>query len=283
MLELRGKVVADAHKNRIKERIEAWGITPSEITMGIFLVGDDEASCMYASFMEKQAKQMGFSVRLIRLPKDATQVEVEEALELLNRDASVHGILPLMPLPKGLEGERLIALLHPDKDLDGLTAINIGLATSGRGGYIPCTPKACLAILDYYKIPLAKKRAVVIGRSNVVGKPLSNLLLARDATVTICHSKTENLSSIVQEADIVIAAVGRAQMITRDMIKQGAVVIDVGINSLNGNTVGDVDYNNLLEVASAMTPVPGGVGSVTTTMMLEALFEAYCKQKGIQR
>lgn len=273
MLELRGKAVADAHKTILQEKMTSIG--EGVITMAILLVGDDHGANMYADFMEKTAKKFGYGFVRKQLPATVTNEEVFAALTDLNNDDAVHGILPLMPMPKHIDTEALIDALNPKKDIDGLTTHNIGLVTAGKGGFAPCTAKACIAILDHYGIPLEGKHVVVIGRSQVIGKPVALMALERHATVSICHSRTADLASHVREADIVIAAAGRAHMITDNMVKSGAVVIDVGINELDGKTVGDVDYAAVSKVASAITPVPGGVGSVTTTMMLEAVFEAY--------
>ena len=273
MIELRGKAVADAHKSILQEKMVS--LKPGTITMAVLLVGDDHGANMYADFMEKTAKNFGYGFVRTQLPSTATHEEVYDALMSLNNDDAVHGILPLMPMPKQINIEQLIDALDPKKDIDGLTTYNIGLVTAGKGGFAPCTAKACLAILDHYGLSLEGKHVVVIGRSQVIGKPVALMSLERHATVSICHSRTADLAHHVKQADIVIAAAGRAHMITADMVKAGAIVIDVGINELDGKTVGDVDYDAVSAVASSMTPVPGGVGSVTTTMMLESVYEAY--------
>ena len=230
---------------------------------------------MYARFMEKTAKSAGFGVEVAHLSADASQAEVLAVVKRWNEDDRIYGVLPLMPMPPQVDPDVIIESLDPGKDIDGLTARNIGLASSGKGGFWPCTPLACMAILEHYKIPLAGKHVVVVGRSQVVGKPVALLLLEQHATVTLCHSKTTNLEEHLKQADVVVAAVGRAHVITGDMLKPGATVIDVGINDLDGKTVGDVEYASAIEVAGAVTPVPGGVGSVTTTMLLENIYEAY--------
>lgn len=273
MIELRGKSVADAHKTALQNKIAAVG--DAVITMAVLLVGNDHGAHMYATFMEKTAKNFGYGFVLRELPETASHDEVVTALRELNDDDTVHGILPLMPMPKHIDTEALIDTLDPKKDIDGLTTYNIGLVTAGKGGFAPCTAKACMAILDHYNISVEGKHVVVVGRSQVIGKPVAFMTLAAHGTVTICHSRTPDLANYVKQGDIVIAAAGRPHMITADMIKPGAVVIDVGINELNGKTVGDVDYDAVKDIASAITPVPGGVGSVTTTMMLEAVYEAY--------
>ena len=280
MIELLGKPVAQAHKAVLQENMQPLLEQGVTITLGILLVGDDSAAHMYATFMEKVAKGANFDTKLVQLPETATQEEVEAVIQEFNGDAAIYGVLPLMPMPKHIDTEAVIGALDPAKDIDGLTTYNIGLVSSGKGGYVPCTPKACMAIIDHYCIDLAGKKVVVLGRSQVVGKPVALLALDRNATVTICHSKTQNLEAELAQADVVIAAVGKAHMVHGSMLKPGCVVIDVGINDLEGQTVGDVDFDSAKTVASAITPVPGGVGSVTTTMMLEGLYEAYYARNG---
>ena len=280
MIELLGKPVAQARKAVLQEKIQVLVDQGVTITLGILLVGDDSAAKMYATFMEKVAKGANFDTELVELPETATQEEVEAVIHRFNTDESIYGVLPLMPMPKHIDSEAIIGALDPAKDIDGLTTYNIGLVSSGKGGYVPCTPKACMAIVDHYGIELSGKKVVVLGRSQVVGKPVALLALERNATVTICHSRTQNLEAELAQADVVIAAVGKAHMVHGSMLKEGCVVIDVGINELEGQTVGDVDFASAREVASAITPVPGGVGSVTTTMMLEGLYEAYHARNG---
>ena len=280
MIELLGKPVAQARKAVLQEKMQVLVDQGVTITLGILLVGDDSAAKMYATFMEKVAKEANFNTELVELPETATQEEVEAVIHRFNTDESIYGVLPLMPMPKHIDSEAIIGALDPAKDIDGLTTYNIGLVSSGKGGYVPCTPKACMAIVDHYGIELSGKKVVVLGRSQVVGKPVALLALERNATVTICHSRTQNLEAELAQADVVIAAVGKAHMVHGSMLKEGCVVIDVGINDLEGQTVGDVNFVSAREVASAITPVPGGVGSVTTTMMLEGLYEAYYARNG---
>lgn len=280
MIELLGKPVAQARKAVLQEKMQGLVDQGITITLGILLVGDDSAAKMYATFMEKVAKGANFGTELVELPASATQEEVEAVIHRFNADDAIYGVLPLMPMPKHIDSEAVIGALDPAKDIDGLTTYNIGLVSSGKGGYVPCTPKACMAIVDHYGIELSGKKVVVLGRSQVVGKPVALLALERNATVTICHSRTQNLEGELAQADVVIAAVGKAHMVHGSMLKEGCVVIDVGINDLEGQTVGDVDFASASEVASAITPVPGGVGSVTTTMMLEGLYEAYYARNG---
>ncbi len=274
-MELKGKAVADFYKEKINKTVRELAAQGSTIGLGILLVGEDKAAAMYGKFMERKACEAGFQVEVKQLSQDATQAEVETAVRELNESKAIHGILPLMPMPKHIDTEAIIESISPEKDIDGLTIKNIGLFNAGKGGFVPCTPRACLAILDYYKIPIEGKKVVVVGRSAVVGKPVAQLLLNRHATVSICHSRSLELADEVRTADIVIATAGKAHLITGEMIKPGAVVIDVGINELDGQTVGDVDFESAVKVAGAITPVPGGVGVVTTTMLLEALCEAH--------
>lgn len=280
MIELLGKPVAQARKAVLQEKMQALVDQGITITLGILLVGDDSAAKMYATFMEKVAKGANFSTELVELSETATQEEVEAVIHRFNTDERIYGVLPLMPMPAHIDSEAVIGALDPRKDIDGLTTYNIGLVSSGKGGYVPCTPKACMAIVDHYGISLSGKKVVVLGRSQVVGKPVALLALERNATVTICHSKTENLEAELSQADVVIAAVGKAHMVHGSMLKPECVVIDVGINDLDGQTVGDVEFASASEVVSAIAPVPGGVGSVTTTMMLEGLYEAYYARNG---
>ena len=280
MIELLGKPVAQARKAVLQEKMQALVNQGVTITLGILLVGDDSAAKMYATFMEKVAKGANFDTELVELPETATQEEVEAVIHRFNTDERIYGVLPLMPMPKHIDSEAVIGALDPAKDIDGLTTYNIGLVSSGKGGYVPCTPKACMAIIDHYGIELTGKKVVVLGRSQVVGKPVALLALERNATVTICHSRTQNLAAELAQADVVIAAVGKAHMVHGSMLKEGCVVIDVGINELEGQTVGDVDFGSASEVVSAITPVPGGVGSVTTTMMLEGLYKVYYARNG---
>lgn len=275
MKVLKGKPVAEAYQAELKEKIAILAEENIKIKMGIVVVGDDHGSNMYAKFMKKTCENIGFEAEIYKLDSAVKSDEVANFIKMLNANESIHGILPMMPMPAHIDERAIIELIDYRKDLDGLTTLNIGLINSGKDGFWPCTPLACMAILDYYKIPLSGKKVVVLGRSNVVGKPVASLLTKANATVTICHSRTLDIADEIKRADIVIAAIGVPQFVKAEMLKPGAVVIDVGINELNGETVGDVDYTPACEVVEAITPVPGGVGSVTTTMMLQALYKAY--------
>lgn len=273
---LEGKLVAAAHKALIQEKIADLAIQGIQPGLAIILIGEDAASRIYTKRMTKLAESLGLAVFVRELPASATQEQALELMDELSRNVAVHGILPMMPLPAHLNAEQLISRMDPAKDVDGLHPVNIGCVAAGKkNAAAPCTPRAVMAILDHFRIDPAGKRAVIIGRSNVVGKPLMHLLLAKNATVTVCHSKTQELAAVVRQGDIVVAAVGKARMVTADMIKPGAVVIDVGINEVDGVMLGDVDYEPVEAIAGAITPVPGGVGSVTTTMVLEAVLREW--------
>lgn len=262
-----GRRVAAEWKARAAEwaqALTARGVTPH---LAVVLAGDDPASQTYVRNKENACRKAGFRSTLVRLPQSCTQQELERAVASLNADASVHGVLVQLPLPAGLDEKRALRLIDPDKDVDGFHAVNAGRLMSGEPGFVPCTPLGVMKLLEAYGIDPAGKRAVVVGRSGIVGKPMALLLLAADATVTVCHSKTKDLASITREADILVAAVGRAGFITADMVKPGAAVIDVGINRTQAGLVGDVDAR-VADVAGYLTPVPGGVGQMTVAMLL---------------
>lgn len=272
---LDGKLVAAERKGRIQTKIAALAAQNITPCLAIVLVEGDAASRIYTDRMTKLAETMGIIVVVKELPAEVTQAELIHVVSELSADPSVQGILPMMPLPAHLDADQIAAHIQPDKDIDGLNPLTIGLVAAGKSLAAPCTPRAVMAILDHYHIELSGRRAVIIGRSNVVGKPLIQLLLSRNATVMVCHSKTQDLAAIVSQGDIVIAAVGKANLVKANMIKPGAVVIDVGINEVNGKMVGDVEFESVAPIAGFITPVPGGVGSVTTTMVLEAVLQGY--------
>lgn len=276
---LDGKETAEHLKGVLKERLDALRAKNYEPVLAIILAGGSKPSAMYASFMQKVAKGYGMEAEIFRKGDDVTEEELGKLITDLSGDPKYTGILMMMPLPKRISEEKMISLINPDKDVDGLTDTNAGRLTAGKAGLFGCTPRAVMAILDYYHIDIDGKKAVVIGRSNVIGKPVSLMLLKKNATVTICHSHTKNLAEITRQADILVAAVGHAGCVTKDMVKPGAVVIDVGINRIEGKTVGDVDYEGVSGIAGAITPVPGGVGSVTTTMVIENIIAAGEKQR----
>ena len=269
-LVMSGRPVADAYKEQIKEKVEAAQKSGKKVTLAILTVGQDPASFVYRKRLLKITESLGIGSRCVELPETATTEETVAAIRKLNEDPDVTGILPMMPMPKQVDGDAVGAALAPEKDMDCLSPANGGALLMGKGRWAACTPRACMAMLKYYKIPLDGKHAVVLGRSNVVGKPVALLLLQENCTVTVCHSHTKNLPELVRQADIVVAAIGKASFVTPDMVKPGAVIVDVGINVTETGIVGDV-APEATEKASAFTPVPGGVGVVSNVMMMDAV------------
>ena len=269
-LVMSGRPVADAYKEQIKEKVEAAQKSGKKVTLAIMTVGQDPASFVYRKRLLKITESLGIGSRCVELPETATTEETVAAIRKLNEDPDVTGILPMMPMPKQVDGDAVGAALAPEKDMDCLNPANGGALLMGKGRWAACTPRACMAMLKFYKIPLDGKHAVVLGRSNVVGKPVALLLLQENCTVTVCHSHTKNLPELVRQADIVVAAIGKAGFVTPDMVKPGAVIVDVGINVTETGIVGDV-APEAAEKASAFTPVPGGVGVVSNVMMMDAV------------
>lgn len=284
-----GKAFAAGLRARIADVVPAFeAATGRKPGLAVVLVGDDPASAVYVGSKGKATVAAGMASFEHRLPADATQEQVEALLAELNADEAVDGILLQLPLPKHLEEQRAVATIHPDKDVDGLTPVSAGRLALGIPGLVPCTPYGCLLLLQDQLGDLSGKEAIVVGRSILVGKPMAQLLLDANCTVTIAHSRTKDLPERVRAADIVVAAVGRPEMIQKDWIKKGAVVIDVGINRLppadgaaKGRLVGDVDYAGISEVASAITPVPGGVGPMTIACLLRNTLVAAYRRAGL--
>ncbi|PIE55143.1 MAG: bifunctional methylenetetrahydrofolate dehydrogenase/methenyltetrahydrofolate cyclohydrolase [Dethiosulfovibrio peptidovorans] len=265
---LDGRTAAKAAKEDLRTRVEVLkkkGVAPA---LAVVLVGDDPASKVYAEQKRKNCDSVGVAFSFYQLPEDTSEDELIQLVARLNADAKVHGILVEMPLPKQISNERVQAAIAPEKDVDGSNPANLGCLLAGLPSLRPCTPQGAMYLMEKYGVELEGKHAVVVGRSTIVGKPVALLLLEKNATVTLCHSRTENLAEVVRSGDIVIAAVGRPRMITKDMIKPGAVVVDVGINSTETGIVGDVDYDDVLPAAGAISPVPGGVGPLTIAMLL---------------
>ena len=269
-LVMSGRPVADAYKEQIKEKVEAAQRAGKKVTLAILTVGQDPASFVYRKRLLKMTESLGIGSRCVELPESTTTEEVVAAVQKLNEDPDINGILPMMPMPKQVDGEAVGAALAPEKDMDCLNPANGGALLMGKGRWAACTPRACMAILKFYKIPLDSKHAVILGRSNVVGKPVALLLLQENCTVTVCHSHTKNLPELLRQADIIVAAIGRAGFVTPDMVKPGAVIVDVGINVTDSGIVGDVMPEATVK-ASAFTPVPGGVGVVSNMMMMDAV------------
>jgi len=263
--ELRERVAADV------KALASRSLTPG---LAVILVGDDPASHSYVTMKERDCDQVGIRSYDLRRPAGISQHELEAIIDKCNQDPDIHGILLQMPLPSHLDSEAAIARIDPAKDVDGFHPFNLGQLVRGRHAYRPCTPNGVMRMLDYHGIALEGKHAVVVGRSTIVGKPMAMMLLERNATVTVCHSRTADLPSVCRSADILVAAVGRANMITAEFVKPGAVVVDVGINRIDSGMVGDVDYDPVARIASAITPVPGGVGPMTRAMLLVNTVEA---------
>jgi methylenetetrahydrofolate dehydrogenase (NADP+)/methenyltetrahydrofolate cyclohydrolase len=270
-----GKAIAAEVRGEVAEEVAAWVAAGNDPPgLATVLVGDDPASAVYVGGKQKATKEVGMEGFDHRLAGDTPQAEVEALLQELNADPRVSGILLQLPTPGHIDGAGLTWLIDPAKDVDGLTPVSAGLLTKGRPGLRPCTPAGCLELLDRHGVALEGAEAVVIGRSDLVGKPVAQLLLARNATVTVCHSRTRDLPAVCRRADVLIAAVGRPRMVQGDWVKPGAAVIDVGINRTDDGLVGDVDYEPAAERAGLITPVPGGVGPMTIAMLLRNTLEA---------
>lgn len=268
---LDGKKCSDMRLELLKEQIEESGLHPHLATV---IVGSDPASQMYVRMKHRACERVGIGSVGIELPEDTTTIKVLERVRQLNADPEIDGILVQLPLPKQVDAERVIEAISPLKDVDGYHPENMGLLFSGKPRFSSCTPTGIMTLLAEYKVPVAGTHAVIAGRSIDVGRPMAALLLNADATVTICHSKTKNIAEELKRADILVSAIGRAHFIQPAMVKPGAVVIDVGINQLNGKLVGDVDFDAVKDIAGAITPVPGGVGPMTIATLMENTFRA---------
>ena len=274
-----GKQTAADIRAGLKARAAAFSCKYGlPVGLAVVLIGDDPASAVYVRNKIKACEEVGIRSFAHILPADATQETAENEVRRLAEDASVHGILVQLPLPAHLDASRILARIPAAKDVDGFSAENVGLLAKGERGTVACTPLGVMELLRRYRIPTAGKRAVVIGRSNTVGKPMAMLLIGADATVTVCHSKTQDLAAVCRQADILVAAVGRPKTVTADMVKEGAVVIDVGINRDGGKLCGDVDFEGVKDKVSYITPVPGGVGPMTVAMLLQNTLDAAERQ-----
>ena len=272
---LDGKEMSNTLRKEIADRVrklkEEKGITPG---LAVILVGNDPASEIYVRNKGNGCQETGMLSKTIKLPEDTSQEELESEIQRLNGDPEIHGILVQLPLPAHLDEASALAVILPEKDVDGFHLLNAGKLMTGGEGVIPCTPRGALQMIRETGCSLSGMNAVVVGRSNIVGKPMAMLLLRENCTVTICHSKTIHLREITRQADILVAAVGKPRFITEDMVKPGAIVIDVGINRVDGKICGDVDFEGVSKIASWITPVPGGVGRMTITMLLQNTLEA---------
>lgn len=277
-----GKEVAAEIKLKLEQEVKALtdqGITPG---LTVVVVGEDPASQVYVRNKGKECEKLGMRSEIIRLPETTSQAELLAILDGLNNNTEVHGILVQLPLPKHISEESILLAIDPSKDVDGFHPVNVGNMVIGGDSYLPCTPAGVIELIRRTGLDIAGKHAVIIGRSNIVGKPVSMLLLREHATVTICHSRTKNIEEITRQADILIAAVGRANLVKKSWVRPGAVVIDVGVNRLeDGKLVGDVDFEDVKEVAGYITPVPGGVGPMTIAMLLQNTLLAAKRSAGM--
>ena len=271
---LDGKAMSEALRAEIARKVAALkerGVTPG---LAVILVGDDPASQIYVRNKGIGCEKTGMHSVTIRMPEDTTQQALEEQIRALNADPAIHGILVQLPLPRHLDEAAALSAIVPEKDVDGFHVHNAGRLLCGLPGVVACTPKGAMEMIRRTGVDLTGKEAVVVGRSNIVGKPMAMLLLQANCTVTMCHSRTSDLASHTRRADILVAAVGRPGFITADMVKPGSIVIDVGINRVDGKVVGDVDFEHVKDVAGWITPMPGGVGRMTITMLLQNTLEA---------
>lgn len=276
-----GKIVSEKLRSRIKDEVSAfkenYGYAPG---LAVIIVGEDPASRVYVRNKHKACSDVGIISYQIELPAETGEEALLEKIDELNADDNVNGILVQLPLPAHIDESRVINRISPSKDVDAFHPINVGKIMLGSYDFLPCTPAGIISLIDYYGIELSGKRCVVIGRSNIVGKPMALLLTERNATVTLCHSKTREIDKICREADLIVVAVGRAEFLKGDMVKEGAVVIDVGINrNSEGKLVGDVAFDDVASKASYITPVPGGVGPMTITTLLKNTLLAAKKQR----
>lgn len=270
-----GKHVSQEIRKRVARETEELAKTGRRPGLATVLVGEDPASAVYVRNKNKACGEVGFRSFEHRLPADTKESELLKLIDDLNRNPDVNGILVQLPLPKQIDSNKVLQAIDPRKDVDGFHPINIGRLLTGDTAFAPCTPAGIIELLDFYRIGIEGKNAVVVGRSNIVGKPAALLLLHRHATVTICHSRTRDLPAVTRSADLLVAAIGKPAFVTGDMIKEGAVVIDVGVNRVDGKLVGDVLFEEAVKKASYITPVPGGVGPMTIAMLMDNTLKAF--------
>ena len=276
-----GKVISASVKERVKAEVSTLKEKGISVGLAVIIVGEDPASKIYVANKKKACEALGINSIEYALDKDTTEEELLELINKLNADKNVNGILCQLPLPSHLDEKIIINAISPDKDVDAFHPHNVGRIMIGDYDFVPCTPAGIMEMLQYENIDVEGKTCVVIGRSNIVGKPMGMLLLHKNGTVTICHSRTRNLKEICKEADILVAAVGKANFVTADMVKDGAVVIDVGMNRSEGKLCGDVDFDAVKDKTTAITPVPGGVGPMTIAMLMQNTLTAAKRQNGV--
>lgn len=280
---INGKAIAAGLRAELKAKTQQLAQTGKRPGLAVIIVGDDPASRVYVNNKKKACAEIGFYSEEYALPGNTTTEQLLLLINELNARSDINGILCQLPLPKGIDEKAVLLAISPEKDVDAFHPENVGHIMIGDYALLPCTPAGVMYLLQQAGVELTGKRAVVIGRSNIVGKPMALLLLQQNATVTVCHSRTQNLQQTVQEADVVVAAIGKAKFITKNYIKPGAVVIDVGMNrDENGKLCGDVDFESVAPVCSAITPVPGGVGPMTIAMLMQNTLTAFCRQNGLE-
>lgn len=278
---LDGKALSTKVKDRVKQEISNLPKNDNIPTLAVVLVGDDPASAIYVRNKKRACEYVGIKSVSVTLGQDTTQEKLEQTLNDLNNDKSINGILLQLPLPKGLDERKALNCIAPEKDVDGLSSVNLGKLITKEVGITPCTPTGVMEFFKEYNIDLTGKNVVIINRSLLVGKPLALMMLNANATVTICHSKTQNISEYTKKADVIVTAVGKSKFLTEDMVKDGVVVIDVSIVRTEAGLCGDADYENIKDKASYITPVPGGVGPMTIAMLMENTLKAYKLQNNI--
>ena len=271
-----GKLISAQIREEIAEQVKDYNAKTGKLPgLAVVIVGENPASQVYVRNKKRACEQVGFNSWVYEMPESTTQDELNLLIDKLNDDANVHGILVQLPLPKHLDEEQVILRIKPEKDVDAFHPTNVGRITIGNPKFLPCTPAGIMELLHRSNVEISGKECVLVGRSNIVGKPMALLLLAENGTVTVCHSKTKNLKEVCRRADILVVAIGKADFVTADMVKEGAVVIDVGMNrNAEGKLTGDVDFASVSEVVSYITPVPGGVGPMTITMLLQNTLRA---------
>ncbi len=278
VLVLSGRKYARVVRSSLKERVSLLQGSPPGLT--VVMVGDDPASKVYVGAKEKACKKVGFNSSVVRMPAESSEADVLKVVEELNSDSDIHGILVQLPLPDHISVDRIASAVLPEKDVDGFHPVNVGKLWRGEDGLFPCTPSGIIGLLRHHHIVMTGKNALIVGRSNIVGKPMAALLLRENCTVTVAHSRTVDLAEQCRRADILVVAAGRAEMIKKNWVKPGAVVVDVGMNrNSSGKLVGDVDYHDVSQICSAITPVPGGVGPLTIAYLLENTFKARSRQQ----
>jgi methylenetetrahydrofolate dehydrogenase (NADP+)/methenyltetrahydrofolate cyclohydrolase len=281
MILLEGKKTAEAVKKDILAKVEnlvSKGIQPK---LNVVIIGEDDAAMAYVGMIVRSSKKYGVESEVVSLPATITETELLERIRAINEDASVNGVIVQMPLPNGIEEKRVIETIDPLKDVDGFHPMNVGKLSIGEDGFVPCTPFGIYKMVEVEGLDFTGKHVVVLGRSNIVGKPAAMLMLRKNATVTICHSKTKNLAEVTSKADVLIAAIGQKKFVKSEMVGEGAIVIDVGIHSEDGKIVGDVDFEDVKDKVSMITPVPGGVGTTTIAMLMHNTVKAAYKQNGL--